>query len=137
MKKEDEDECNDCNASAVIAGVGKYSATSRQDNERRKHAHTGPDEECPTTKTVDQKSCHDGRRKVEELEESVDQCLGVWISDANSIEDESEVVGYNSNALPESVELYHPCDGTAYIPLRKSTYTDTNQCSLAVAGSRK
>lgn len=116
MEVEHKETDNDNNAGRLASRVGVDSRAGRPDDVGDEHADTRPEKKGASAKTVDQEGCTQSGRKVEDLEEAVDEGLVKGIRDADGVEDEREVVG----------------DDADTVPLRKDAREDSNQGALPV-----
>ena len=118
VEEEDEDEGDDDDACGLGAVLVEDGGAGGPDDEGDEHAGAGPDKERAAAEPVDEECGADGGAEVEDLEYAVDQGLGVWVGDADSVEDERQVVADNGNA----------------VPLCKAADADGDEGSFAVAG---
>jgi hypothetical protein len=81
----DEDHRDDGYPEAVSAVLSKEGRADSPDDEGDEHAAAGPDEQRAAAETVDEEGGAGGGPEVEDLEEAVDQGLGVWVCDADGL----------------------------------------------------
>lgn len=86
----DEDENDD--AGGVRSSHVECRRACCPDDERYQHPDSGPEEECPSAKTIDEESSRGGGNKVENLQDAVDKSLRVGICDANCVEHQREII---------------------------------------------